>query len=167
MTYANGSYPGPQQSVGELRIIGQEWVDHGYKITPIFEEIEPCAICDAPDQNCTHFTVYDPYAQEGGSDVSRFTPSDLPEPAEQGYLPGQFAESDPYDIPQGSQSTQPERRPNATAKPNPFEVVTDPDDPDYGIITSGAVPDGDPATASAPSFTFNEDGDYVAIPVQD
>lgn len=62
MTEQSGSYPDPFGIIGEepLRLIGQEWVDHGYPITPIFEEVEPCPICDMPNQVCTEEHAYPP-----------------------------------------------------------------------------------------------------------
>lgn len=48
MTAMDGSCSGP------LRLLGAEWVDHGYPITPIFDDFEPCIICGMPNSTCTH-----------------------------------------------------------------------------------------------------------------
>lgn len=62
MTATDGSYSGPSHETG-TRLIGEEWIEHGYKINPIFEEVEPCPICDAPNQTCSIHTVFDPAAE--------------------------------------------------------------------------------------------------------
>ncbi|QGJ92927.1 hypothetical protein SEA_KABOCHA_37 [Gordonia phage Kabocha] len=43
-------------SPGPDRLIGQEWVDRGYPISPILDEVEDCPICGAPSTTCTEAT---------------------------------------------------------------------------------------------------------------
>lgn len=169
MTSFDGSYPGPfrslsspEQSVGHIHLIGEEWVEHGYKTTPIFDEVEPCAICDAPDQTCTHFNTV-PFEGSNIDMSPRFTPSDLPEPADS-YQPGSFAESDPYDVPGGSQASQPEKRDSLPTTPDDFELVVDPDDADYGLLTGVKPTAGNTGTAPVPSYEVDEDGDFIVVP---
>lgn len=170
MTSSNGSYSGPrrspalqpgepEQSAGHVRLIGEEWIEHGYRASPIFDEVEPCAICDAPNQTCTHFTSM---SYEGNS-MSRLTPSSLPEP-DNDYIPGSFVESDSYDDPKGSQAFQPEKREELPTQEDDFELKVDPDDSDYGLLT-GVKPNPD-NVGSAPidSYLVDEDGDYVVVP---
>lgn len=151
-----GSQPGPQQSVGHIHLIGEEWIEHGYKATPIFDEVEPCAICDAPNQTCTHFTTtYE------GVPVARFEDSALPAPRSGAWQPGSFSDSDRYDVPQGSQASQPSREtPVAPTVDYGLSITEDPDNPGFGLIDA---PHASTETAAVESFTFNEDGEYVAI----
>lgn len=54
MAAFDGSYPGP------LHLVGQEWVEHGYRVSPIFENPEPCIICGAPQSTCGEHEGYPP-----------------------------------------------------------------------------------------------------------
>lgn len=38
------------------RMIGQSWVDHGYRPTPTFDSVEDCPVCGAPQTTCTNET---------------------------------------------------------------------------------------------------------------
>lgn len=38
------------------RLIGAEWIEHGYRVTPDFREPEECPICQSPDTTCTDAT---------------------------------------------------------------------------------------------------------------
>lgn len=63
MTESSGSYPDPLHIFGELplhqtELIGAEWIDHGFRVSPILGGADPCPICDAPNQVCTaHNTI--------------------------------------------------------------------------------------------------------------
>lgn len=37
-----------------MHLIGQEWVEHGYPVSKTFEQVDPCIICGAPENTCTH-----------------------------------------------------------------------------------------------------------------
>ena len=46
----NNSVPGP------LRLIGEEWIAHGYQYTPGIPFAEECPICGSPNTTCTAYS---------------------------------------------------------------------------------------------------------------
>lgn len=54
MAANEGSYPDP------LYLIGEEWIEHGYRVSPIFDQFEPCIVCGAPNSTCTEHDAYPP-----------------------------------------------------------------------------------------------------------
>lgn len=43
-------------SSGPDRLIGQEWIEHGYQTSPLSLEAEDCPICGARNTTCTDAT---------------------------------------------------------------------------------------------------------------
>lgn len=56
-------FPGPD------RLIGQSWIDHGYRVSPSFDEVEPCPICGAANQVCTNATHLAGMAEQGMAEM--------------------------------------------------------------------------------------------------
>lgn len=61
MGYQN-SWSGPD------RLIGEEWIEHGYQVSPSTIEAEDCPICGARNTTCTDATHRAGMAQQSKDD---------------------------------------------------------------------------------------------------
>lgn len=52
-------HPGPS------RLIGEEWIAHGYQTTPDMLTPDPCPICGSPNGTCTNATHLAGMQQQG------------------------------------------------------------------------------------------------------
>ena len=169
MTAGNGSYSGPFASHDEDRIIGTEWIEHGYKFIPIVEEVDPCIIDGAPQNTCTD-SSHEHTTDGGSTPVPGY---DIPETGSHskggGYVPGSFVDSDRYDIPEGSQRMQPgapDESDAPTVEPNIY-AYQDPNDPGYAIVGGTdleVLPPGTYAGLPSTEFDTSDGGDYMVVP---
>jgi hypothetical protein len=158
MTASSGSDSGP------LHLIGQEWVEHGYPLTPDFAEAWPCIIDGVPFNACVgHDDSTGGLAMGVQFDVP--PPNSTPDPRP--YNPGEFMTSDRYDVPEGSQSDQPDTPPSFTTLDQSVQVYQNPLDPNTATVEgSESVPPG--TTTGLPQTQFSvEDGAFLVIPQGD
>lgn len=56
-----------------LRLLGEEWIDHGYPLTPVLpEDLGPCPICGAPNTTCTGREFHNGIEPESPAEESVF-----------------------------------------------------------------------------------------------
>lgn len=102
--------------------------------------------------------------------MARLDPSSLPEPTDEtGYVAGSFVESDRYDVPQGSQSSQPSRDYSEAeaAPPAGVTLYQDVDDPAFAILTGTQPLPGQTSVAPISHNEFEHDDDFVVVPQGD
>jgi len=160
--------PGPD------RLVGEEWIEHGYQASPSFLVPEECPICGSPDGTCTDATHRFGMALQQDElngipgqvyPVYQAPPSDEPDPI-RGYVPGSNPTAEAYDIPEGSQS---EYDPDANLVPSADSNQTlygNDEDPEFAYSNSPLNPD-DPSYVQLAGTDFDEEDGYITLPYQD